>query len=476
MKNHFLLIYPPTYTRALDLPIGGLYLCHSLLENNFDVNLINEFGLDQIKTLIQKFTNKNTIAFGLSVVSGRVIDEAIELSQQLKALHPDKAIIWGGPHPSALPEQTLESDLVDYVVVGEGETSLPILLSSLSNGGDFTDIPGLGYKINGQIKVNPPSEFHKLEGISNLPYHLLDMDQYFRKLNIGGDRWLGGMYSRGCPFHCTFCINSNERWPNSILRFHSIDHMIKDIRTLVDRYGADGITLLDDHFFINEKRVVDICKRLEKEKIHIFFRAAGRVDSLCKLHEDTYRLLTDCGFLSIGAGVESGSPRILNEMLEKKITLDQIYIVDELLSKHKINKHWNFITALPGETKEDVKLTLKLIVRLAKTAYDSPFPLSSYKKYIPLPGTKLFFKSIKEYGLKTPERLEDWSKFSMKFELSDEDYDSNVRPWLDQDLLEYTNMGIKLVKELDSMYTGKDADINKINSKIAELQDFISFE
>ena len=121
MKNHFLLIYPPTYTRALDLPIGGLYLAHSLLKSDFDINIINEFDYEDIISSIDRSVSDTTVAFGLSVVSGRVIDDALKIAKYLRNTYPGRPIIWGGPHPSALPEQTLESNLVDYVIAGEGE-------------------------------------------------------------------------------------------------------------------------------------------------------------------------------------------------------------------------------------------------------------------------------------------------------------------------------------------------------------------
>jgi len=472
MSKDFILIYPPTATRALEFPIGGLHLAHSLLENSFTVGIINEYSEEEILRLLGQIGPGIPIAFGISIVSGRVMIDAISIAQHLRKSFPDTPIIWGGPHVSTHPEQTLKSSLVDFIINGEGENSLPKILKAIKSKTDFKDIRGIGYKHNEIIEITSSAEYSQLDKVFKLPYNLLNIDQYYRKLNIGGDRWLSGLYSRGCPYKCSFCINSNENWDNSSVRFHNIDHIVNDIEILINEYEADGINIMDDHFLINEKRVIKICKELLKRNLNVLYRAAGRVDSLRRMHDDTYQLLKDTGFISIGAGIESGSPRMLR-VINKKITLEDVDYVDSRLSKYGIYKHWNFITALPGETIEDVRLTLKLIVKLAKTSFDSPYPFNSFVKYIPLPGTRLFKTSVERYGLKEPCRLEDWGAFSMKYELSNNDYDKSIRPWLIGELMYWTNKALSLVGELNSHYTGPNADKNKILESIENIEGFI---
>ncbi len=468
MANDFVLIYPPSYGREMEFPIGGLFLGHALIKNGYTCKIINEFRMESILGLIDKCIEEGTAAFGLSIVSSRVVVDAIDIAKYIKDSHPQIPIVWGGPHVSALPEQTLASQYVDYIVWGEGEKTLPLLLDNiLSN--KHTSIPGVGFISNQEISFIPSNEFTALEGIYELPYHLLDVNRYYRKMNLGGTRWLSALYSRGCPFECTFCINSNYRWKNNKVRFHSLDHIMFDLNRLIRDFGADGITLMDDHFFINEKRVVEICEAIKAEKFNVRFRANGRIDTLDRLSDSTYQLLQETGFVAIGAGVESGSPGML-KIINKNITLKQVHRVDEKLSRYGIKKHWNFITALPGEDIEDVRLTLKLIAKLAKTSFDSPFPFSSYKKFIPLPGTKLYEDAIAGYDLKEPRKLEEWGAFSHKYEIEDDKFDVKNRPWLSPELLIYTNLAQKSVAELNALYTGNDADIASIKEKIVEIE------
>jgi len=282
---------------------------------------------------------------------------------------------------------------------------------------------------------------------------------------------LGVIYSRGCPFRCSFCINSTLKGINSRIRYHDVDHAIYDITRLIEEYNADGITIHDDHFLLNEDRVIAFCEKVISKKIKANFRASGRIDSLYKLSNNAFRLLRKAGFLSINSGIESGSLKILS-LLNKNITLEQIFCVDKKLSKHGFYKHWNFMTALPGETIEDVSQTLYLIACLAKTCLNSPYPFS-YRKYTPLLKTELFEWSVGKFGLKIPETLKEWGDFSQRFvgEREHGKLDLVLRPWMSEDTAKYTIEGGNLIEQLNCLYTGKDADRQKIEFRIKELEE-----
>jgi len=288
-------------------------------------------------------------------------------------------------------------------------------------------------------------------------------------LNIGGDRWLGAIYSRGCPFKCSFCINSTTGTFNSHIRYHDIDHVINDIATLVQNYGADAITIHDDLFLFDEQRVNKFCHALLESKLDIYLRANGRVDIFCKIKDETLALMKRAGFINVIFGIESGSPRMLHRM-KKNIKLDQILTVDSRLSKYGFYKHWNFMTAMPGETLEDVGHTLWLIAQLAKTSMNSPFPFS-YRRYIPLPNTELFESAVKEYDWETPKSLEEWRDFSEAF-LKERvgNLEKNIRPWISPELKAYVDRGEQFVDEMNSLFTGEDCDKNEIAKRVETLE------
>ncbi|KPA18990.1 radical SAM protein, partial [Candidatus Magnetomorum sp. HK-1] len=175
----FILIYPPTLTRTLELPYGGLYLAESLIKKGYTVGLINEYTEKKVLNLIDEYAGDSSIAFGISVVSGPVIEDAIKIAKYIRNKFPGKTIIWGGPHVTTLPEQTLQSKYVDYVVWGEGEISLPSLLDHIVKKRSIDDIDRIGYiDNNGKCEVTKNSGYTTLAGVFQLPYHLLNMEPY----------------------------------------------------------------------------------------------------------------------------------------------------------------------------------------------------------------------------------------------------------------------------------------------------------
>jgi radical SAM superfamily enzyme YgiQ (UPF0313 family) len=317
--------------------------------------------------------------------------------------------------------------------------------------------------------VTKNSGYTKLENkIFSLPYNLLDMEKYKRKMNIGLDRCFYIFSSRGCPFNCKFCSNSSKIWANNRVRYHSIEHITNDIKTLVNKYNADGITFGDELFFINEKRVIEICNEINKLNLNIKFRGSGRADLLSRLKDTTWQLLKDTGFVGIGMGIESGSQRMLDYM-GKKTTLEQIYKTDEKLTEYHFFKTYNFMTCLPGESIDDLKETLKVILDLAKTSYYCPYPFSTLHKYIPLPGTELYEIS-KEYGFIPPISIDGWTDFDFE---NVYDTTEKVRPWLSGEMLKYVNRVNDLVEKLNGLYMGENANKTKIKSVMNEISEMI---
>ena len=102
------------------LPLGILSVGSALKKSGFDVELINitENEIDEMAKLL---VNKKPLYLGLSVMTGRQTAHSAKLSQKIKILSPLLPIVWGGIHPSLLPEQCLSEDYIDYVVIGEGE-------------------------------------------------------------------------------------------------------------------------------------------------------------------------------------------------------------------------------------------------------------------------------------------------------------------------------------------------------------------
>ncbi|MGA3027528.1 MAG: radical SAM protein [Bryobacteraceae bacterium] len=466
----FILVHPPANidmcTAAPAIPLGGLYLADALLKQGFSVAILDD-SIERARSRLRHLVGRRTIAIGISTLSGVQLRNALSVAGSIRQDYPGIPIIWGGSHVTAVPQQTLESELVDYVVWGEGEESLPRLLSSIRRGDDgLPDINGIGYKMNGRHFLNPASGYTPLNDSFHLPYHLLDMDRYARKLRIGPQRCFSIFSSRGCPFHCRFCSNTSRTWSNRRMRYHPIAHVLGDISALVEQYRADGITFGDENFFVHEKRVVEICEALVAARFDVAFRAAGRADLLSRLKDSTWKLLKDAGFVGIAVGIESGSQRML-DIMGKGTTLAQVRRTDQLLTNYGFYKTYNFLTCVPGEGVDDVKATLNLIVELARTSYTSPYPFGTLHKYIPLPGTELYDVAI-QHGLMPPMSVNGWASFDF---VDFMEASRVVRPWLGDQMLRFVNRANELIEDLNRSFIGSQTDMYDVSRKITAIEE-----
>ncbi|MDO8488944.1 MAG: radical SAM protein, partial [Candidatus Omnitrophota bacterium] len=364
---------------------------------------------------------------------------------------------------------TLQSELVDYVVWGEGENSLPELLDCIYNKTSCGHIKGIGYKDNGKSVLTGLAPYTDLDGVFELPYKLLNMDKYARKMMIGLDNCHAVFTSRGCPFRCKFCSNSSRIWPNTKMRYHSIEHILNDVSKLVNNYGADGITFADECLFVEEQRLVAICQALVEANFKVKYRTSARVDLLFKLKASTWELLKRAGFVGISIGIESGSQRML-DLMGKGITLEQIEKVDSLLTKYKFYKTFNFMTCLPTEMVDDVKLTLKLILKLAENSRYCPYPFGTLHKYIPLPGTELYDLSVR-HGFSPPCSVDGWTQFDFK---NVSETHKTVRPWLSDEMIDFVGKANELIEGLNVLFLGAESDQVAISRKIKEIEFFIA--
>ncbi len=147
----------------------------------------------------------NPVFVGISCMSGLQIKYALEFARFVRMQNPSCPIVWGGVHPTLLPEQTASNDYVDIVVRGEGELIIKDLANKLALNQPLDDVAGVTYNFNGSIKSNPDGKVIDLDAIPiALPYDLLQMDKY---PSVKSGRF-HIQTSRGCPHRCGFCYNS----------------------------------------------------------------------------------------------------------------------------------------------------------------------------------------------------------------------------------------------------------------------------
>lgn len=465
MSRLVVIVNPlPMHTKmlcgSLYMPYGPLYLAESLMRHGYQPVIINDTNDATVERIAE--LPEPPLCVGISTMSGRQLANAIAIAKELKMFFPGMPLVWGGVHGTALPEQTSQSELVDILVCGEGEDVFPKVVKAIEDDNieSLVGTPGIGMRDGDKTIIGDNSGYTDISSRAiAVPYELLDMPRYSRELLIGPRREYPVWTSRGCPFRCRFCSNGSKTWPNTKMRFHSIEHVVKDVHTLHFQYGADCITFADEGFLQNQDKFLSLLQAIKDDGISVKYRFSARVDLLLRLRDSTWEALKEYGVIGISTAPESGSERVLKSM-GKGITLNQIYAVDNLLTKHGFFKAFNVLICTPDETIDDIRDTMRMLLNLAKTSTYCPYPLGTLHKYIPLPGTEMFDDAIKR-GLQPPNRLEEWVDYDIEDAMGRR---SSVRPWITDADSQFINKAIIAMESLNNCFTGPSADDAAIES------------
>jgi radical SAM superfamily enzyme YgiQ (UPF0313 family) len=273
----------------------------------------------------------------------------------------------------------------DAVIIGEGEETLAELCQHVirNRAVDLKTICGVAFKENGVVVRSPRRPLVK--NLDELPlpaWHLLDAPLYekvWKKRH--GYFSLNVVTTRGCPYHCNWCAKPIY---GQVYNSRSPENVIEEIKLLQRTLRPDHIWFADDIFGLKPGWVEKFADLLEREKITIRFKIQSRADLL--LQNNTVEALARAGCTEVWVGAESGSQKILDSM-EKGTTIAQIYKARTLLKKAGIRTSFFLQFGYPGENKNDIDATLRMVKDLL------PDDLGISVSY-PLPGTK-FYEKVK---------------------------------------------------------------------------------
>lgn len=294
--------------------------------------------------------------------------------------------ICGGPHVSLYPQSLNETEGLRAICLGEGEGAILELVDALESGGDYTRIRNLWIKMDGNSNIikNPLRPF--IQDINTLPFCDREVFDYQSIIDSDYDRAVF-IFSRGCPFKCTYCSNHALRGlqEGMYVRFRSPESAIAEIRSVLSRYRAKSIFLVDDIFTLKRDFVKEFCERYKKE-INLPFEITTRVESAS---EDMFRWLKDAGCTRVAMGIEAGNEWLRENILKRKMTNEQIIRAFGLAREAGLKTKSYNIVGFPFETKEMFEDTVRL---------NREVNPDSHVCYIfnPYPGTDLYEYCKKE--------------------------------------------------------------------------------
>lgn len=389
----------------LSLPLPLMYLAVPLEREGYSVRILDQrihtHWRDEIRREVKE---GNVLALGVTTMTGKQLLGAKEASLIAKKADPNLPIMWGGVHPTLLPEQTLENDFIDAVCVGEGEDVFTEWVKAVDKGLPWDDIRGVAFRRSGAIV--PHKGLPKTVDLNTMvrpAYHLVDMKRYITT-RLFGERDFIAMMSRGCPHTCTYCyetaFNINNSW-RAVDPVRAVD----EIEYLQKTYGVTALTFMDDLFFGKKKWAEQMADELIGRKIDMTFRADIRVDYVVGFGLEYMRKMRKAGFKMMFVGVESGSDRIL-KFIKKAITREKILESAEIFQGSGVSPHCAFMSGYPTETMEEVLQTLSLMVEFTDICPGAR--TSNLQIYAPYPGTELFQWCL-DHGMKMPTRIEEWA-------------------------------------------------------------------
>ena len=429
-KPAVLLIYPKTGMdcgSSVAPPHSLLTIAAPLLQTGYTVKILDQRVEPITQSTLETYLSTDTICVGISSMTGTQIRHALHLAQMVRDVTADKVpIVWGGPHPSVTPAQTLASDNVDIVVIGEGDQTLLEIVQALDHKKSLSTIKGIVYKDGGRLVKTDCRPLLDVDTLLPTPWNLVKVERYIhRDMYIKNHLRVMdiGQTSRGCPFNCGFCSSASirERKWRAISVDRSLQMIVDDVR----RFNLDGIWLRDDEFYINRKRANAICEGFIENNLKVSFYTSGtRADVFMKASDGDIKLLKKAGAHTLKFGAESGSQRIL-DLMQKGITVQQTLEANQRCKRLGIIPVFGLMIGYPTETFEEINQTIDLCFRIKKENPDAQFETMAI--YTPLPGTPDFNLAV-QHGLKPPQSLEEWADWVF------DDYDMSGKksPWYNE--------------------------------------------
>ena len=418
VKNKKLLLFAPRASRDVwgAEPWSLLAVSRFPIQEGYEVKVIQSFKGEDFRPEIIKEAG-DSLLLGVSVMTGYAIEEALEASKAFKEANPGAPVVWGGWHPSIMPEQVLESRYVDIAVVGQGERSLVEVADAVLGGRLPDGVLGVAYKDGGKFVKNPPRTFEDLNNFPAAPYDIIDVERNIRVTDLGS-RTLRYVSSQGCPHRCGFCIEPavyGRRWSGL-----KAERVVDEVEALVKKYNLDSLIFTDSNFFVDKRRTRDIARLFVERGLNIVWGDAnGRTRQLLALGDDTWDLLRRSGLKSVLIGAESGIQEGL-DLIHKDTTVDDTVNLAKLCARFGVKITFSLMIGLPYDVDNKAEQA-----RLVKKEYDAIIELldSIYRGqsspnlfllfvYTPYPGTPLYNLSLK-LGMEEPKKLTDWTNFEL---------------------------------------------------------------
>src|SRR5712692_5211357 len=403
--------FPAFSSQEATAPLGILAVAGPLLRAGYQVRIIDSTIPPNFqKRVLEELSD--ALCLAVSLVTGPMIKETVQIARAAKRLYPDIPVVLGGWHPSLLPDQTLAAEYVDVVIKGQGEDAFLEAVRHIEAGESLKGIAGVGYKEDGRIIFNQPRELKPILELPPKAYHLADFDAYQR---VCGRRWAMYTSSLACPYNCAYCTNDGlygRKW-NAL----PAEQASEEMADLARRYNLELLWVVDDNFLVDRERAVGIAEGLLRQGVRFDWSIQASTNLVIRLSVEELKLLRRAGLSQISQGADSGSPKVMRLMNKDFQKLETIYAAAEKLTQAGIRPSFNMIFGFPGEGGPERRESVRLIMDICRRYPGAEFWTNIFTPY---PGAPIMQRAF-ELGIEVPKSLEGWADFFPRY---------TVLPWL----------------------------------------------
>jgi len=319
------------------------------------------------------------------------IESALQLVSRIAAsIRPKPLIVLGGHHATFMHEEIItQNPTIEAIVRGEGEYALEALcLDYFANSSLTYPHEGVSFRYaDGRLHLT--NTINNIDDLDQLPFPIRDRQDYYSRGHLHGDHWLyvPVSSSRGCPYGCSFCTVTGVRrdWKG-----RSPENVAREVVELYANRADTFLVFIDDNFYINPKRALEITRLIYQEINGIFkFSFATRADQILKGGRHNLEVLKNVGCKFIELGIENGSLSMLNR-LNKGITPEESIAAIELVKSVGIKPVIDFIMYDPWTTIGELQENVQFIRKAGIYGHNPPVHFNKLEMY---PGTK-FYRQI----------------------------------------------------------------------------------
>ncbi len=374
-----------------ELHLGFRYMVSALRDQGHTADILfpaDENGLTSKTDLLRTISEIRPLVLGFSSYEGS-LKESLQFIRRVKTKGIQSLVCMGGHLATFSYEEILGAfhDLVDIIVLGEGEQAIIDIIDAVKKGRGFSHIPGIAYF--NDCRVTTTARRPVDPNIDHLPFPVVANTDGWKDASIP----LFLTTSRGCYGRCSFCRSSHfgERW-----RARDPVKVVDEIEQAY-KQGITTFEFVDDNFLgpglAGKRRAAAVAAEIRRRGLRIRYHISCRVNDV---EDSTMRTLKESGLISVSLGVESGVQRIL-DTLNKNVTVEQNIAALQLLNRLGIPALAYIIFFDPYMTLAEAKENLEFL-KYIRTFDNVRFERIVFRKLIPISGTDIFAK-IRSDGL-----------------------------------------------------------------------------